>query len=84
MLAVDADLEAAAIGRDEDQAFDFIFEFGDEFFGQTDRFGFVVSNLAVDDFDFHYFPSFAPSHKFRSFTCSGVAFGFSTKFQRSS
>ena len=52
-FAVDADFEAAAGGRDEDEAFDSAFEFGDEFVGQTDRLGFVVSKLAVDDFDFH-------------------------------
>jgi len=32
---------------------DFAFEFRDEFIGQTDRLRFVVSSLAIDDFDFH-------------------------------
>ena len=29
------------------------FEVGDESIGQTDRLWFVVSSLAVNDFDFH-------------------------------
>jgi hypothetical protein len=58
---VDTDLETAAVGRYEDKAFDSRLKFFDEFFGQTDRFWFVVSSLAIDDFDFHYFPCGAPS-----------------------
>ena len=61
LFAVDTDFETAAVGRDEDKTFDTSLEFCDEFFGQTDRFGFVVSSLAVNDFDFHYFPCGAPS-----------------------
>jgi hypothetical protein len=53
LFSVNGYFKAAAVGRNENQFLDFRFEFGDEFFGQTDRFGFVVSNLAVDDFDFH-------------------------------
>ena len=53
LLPIDADFEAAAVGRNEDKAFDSGLQLGDEFVGQTDRFGFVVSSLAIDDFDFH-------------------------------
>ena len=52
-LPVDADFKAASIGWNEDQPLDARFEFFDELFGQTDRFRFVVSGLAVDDFNFH-------------------------------
>ncbi len=54
-LSVDANFETAAIGGDKHKPFDPGFQFSNEFFGQTDRFGFVVSNLAVDDLDFHSF-----------------------------
>ena len=63
-FSVDADFEAAAIGRHQRQFFQAGFEFGDEFVGQTDRFGFVVSGLTVNDFDFHYLLSLVPSHEF--------------------
>src|SRR5688572_11858845 len=53
-LSIDADFEAPAVGWNENEAFDFVFQIRDEFVGQTDRFRFVVSNLAVDDFYFHY------------------------------
>src|SRR5688500_17999413 len=53
---VDADFEAAAIRGNEYKLLDLILQVGDEFVGQTDRFRFVVSNLAVDDFDFHESP----------------------------
>jgi hypothetical protein len=29
-------------------------QLSNQFFGQTDRLRFVVSSLAIDDFDFHY------------------------------
>src|SRR6267142_3649459 len=53
-FSIDAYFKAAAVGGYEHEPFDLVFEFGNELFGQTDRFRFVVSNLAVDDFDFHY------------------------------
>ena len=52
-LAVDADLESAAVGRNQDQLLDSRLQFSNEFVGQTDRFRFVVSNLAVNNLDFH-------------------------------
>jgi hypothetical protein len=61
LFPVDADFETAAIGRNKDKTFDSGLEFFNEFFGQTDRFWFVVSSLAIDNFDFHYFPCAAPS-----------------------
>ncbi len=66
-LAVDAHLETSAIGRDERELLQAGLQFRDEFAGQTDRVGFVVSNLAVDDFDFHYRFSFTPRIRFRIF-----------------
>ena len=53
LLAIDVDFKTAAVGRNKNESLDLIFQFGNEFFGQTDRFGLVVSNLAVNDFDFH-------------------------------
>ena len=61
LFPVNTDFEPAAIGRNKYKAFDTGLEFFNECFGQTDRFWFVVSSLAVDDFDFHYFPCGAPS-----------------------
>jgi hypothetical protein len=61
LFSADADFETSAIGRNQYKACDTGLEFFDEFFGQTDRFWFVVSSLAVDDFDFHYFPCGAAS-----------------------
>ena len=52
-LPVDADFKSAAIGWNEDESLDPCFELRNEPFGQTDRLWFVVSGLAVDDFDFH-------------------------------
>ena len=63
-LSVDADFKPAAVGGNQYQLFQACFELGDELIGQTDRFGFVVSRLAVHNFDFHHFPSWIPSHKF--------------------
>ena len=54
--AVDTDFEAAAVGRNKHETLESCLEVFDEFVGQTDRLGFVVSNLAIDDFDFHLFP----------------------------
>jgi lysophospholipase L1-like esterase len=53
-VAVDGDFKSPAGGRDEYEPFDSAFQIGDELVGQTDRLGFVASELAVDDFDFHY------------------------------
>jgi hypothetical protein len=52
-VAVDADFKAAAARRHKDEPLDAAFQFSDEFVGQTDRLGFVVSKLAIDDFDLH-------------------------------
>ena len=52
-LAVDAHFEPSAVGRDEDKTLNPGFEFRDELFGQADRLRFIVSRLAVDEFDFH-------------------------------
>jgi len=60
-FTVDTDFETAAVGWNENKTFNTGLEFFDEFIGQTDRFGLVVSSLAVDNFDFHYFPCGAPS-----------------------
>ena len=54
--AVDTDFETAAVGRNKHETLDSCLEVFDEFIGQTDRLGFVVSNLAIDNFDFHLFP----------------------------
>ena len=53
-LAVDAHFEPSAVGRDEDKTLNPGFEFRDELFGQADRLRFIVSRLAVDEFDFHH------------------------------
>ena len=57
-LTVDAHFELSAVGRDEDEPFNPGFEFRDELVGQADRLRFIVSNLAVDEFDFHAVPFF--------------------------
>ena len=53
LLPIDGYLKASAVGGNENQALDSRFEFGNELLGQTDRLGFVVSDLAVNDFDIH-------------------------------
>jgi hypothetical protein len=53
-FSIDTYFEAAAVGGYKHEPVDLAFELVDEFFGQTDRFRFVISNLAIDDFDFHY------------------------------
>jgi hypothetical protein len=53
-LAIDADFKAAAIGWNKSESFDSGFQVRDQLFGQTDRLGFVLSNLAVDNFDFQF------------------------------
>jgi hypothetical protein len=58
-LAVNAYFEAAAIRGYQCQLTKAGLQFGDDLFGQTDRFRFVVSNLTIDDLDIHcYFCSF--------------------------
>ena len=88
LFPVDTDFETASIGRNKYKAFDPGLEFFNEFFGQTDRFWFVVSSLAVDDFDFHYFPcgapSLMPSQAFFNCSCSGVGRRLSLSCHRSS
>ena len=51
---IDAHFKTASVRRYEDEPFDSGLQLGNKFFGQTDRFRFVVSDLAIDDFDFHY------------------------------
>jgi len=51
---VDAHFKTASVGRYQDEPFDFRLQVGNKFFGQTDRLRFVVSDHAIDDFDFHY------------------------------
>jgi hypothetical protein len=53
LFAVYGHFETATIRGNESEPFDFAFEFGDEFVGQTDRLGLVISSLAIYDFDFH-------------------------------
>jgi len=53
LLAVHRYFKAASIGRDKNEPFNFAFEFSYELVGQTDRLRFIVSSLAIDDFDFH-------------------------------
>ena len=52
-LAINADFEAPAVRRNKNEPFDSGFQVGNKLFGQTDRLGLVLSNLAVDYFDFH-------------------------------
>jgi hypothetical protein len=52
-LPIDTDFEATAVGWYQDELVDLGFKFGNQLFGQTDRFRFVVSNLTVNDFYFH-------------------------------
>ena len=80
-LAVDAHFETAAVGGNEYQSRQPFLQFINQLVGQTDRFGFIVSYLAVDDFDFHYF---TPSHSFLNSICSGVALPDSMRVHRSS
>jgi hypothetical protein len=52
-LPINAHFEAASAGRNQNEPLDPGLELRNEFLGQTDRLGFVVSNLAVDNFDIH-------------------------------
>jgi hypothetical protein len=52
-LVVDADLEAAAIGGDQGQRFDFRFKVLEKFCHQTGGTPGVVSSCTVNDLDFH-------------------------------
>jgi hypothetical protein len=52
-LAVNADLEAAAIGGDQGQRFDFGFKALEKFCRQTGGTPGVVSSSTVNDLDFH-------------------------------
>jgi len=52
-FSVDAYFKASAIGWDKGKFLDSGFQVSNQLIGQTDRFRFVVSNLAIDDFDFH-------------------------------
>jgi hypothetical protein len=49
-------LEAASIGRDQDQGFDVALETLEQLLRQTDGPGLVVSDRAVADLDVHGFP----------------------------
>src|SRR2546426_11352336 len=53
-FSVDTHFETAAVGWNEHEPLDLVFQFGNKFFGQTDRLRFVVSDLTIDDFDLHY------------------------------
>ena len=55
---IDGNLKSPAIGWNQHKLRKIAFQLLHDFFGQTGRFGFVVSNLAIDDFDFH-----GPSNK---------------------
>src|SRR5262245_1266262 len=52
-LVVLLHLEAASIGRDQDQGLDVLLEALEQLFRQTDGTGFVVSDRAVADLDLH-------------------------------
>lgn len=52
--AVHADFEAATVGGDQPDRFDVGFEFLEQFGRQTDGPVGVVSDRAVDDFDFDH------------------------------
>src|SRR5262245_44035311 len=71
-FAVHGYFEAAAVSWNENQPFDFTFEFSDELFGQTDRLRFVISSLAVNDFDFHTLFSHATGKPSEFFVSSCV------------
>ncbi len=51
---IDAHFKTPSVGRYQDEPRDFCLQLGNKFFGQTDRLRFVVSDHAIDDFDFHY------------------------------
>ena len=50
---VDADFKPPPVRWNKDETLDPGFEFRDELVGQADRLRFIVSGLAVDQFDFH-------------------------------
>src|SRR5262245_4931742 len=52
-LRIDGYLKPPAIGWNQHELRKIAFQLLHDFFGQTGRFGFVVSNLAIDDLDFH-------------------------------
>ena len=54
--AVQADFKAAAVGGNPYQPLDPGLEFGDELVGQTDRPGFIVSSLTINEFYLHDLP----------------------------
>ena len=52
-LSIHAHFKTAAIGRYKDEFFKLTLEFGNKFFGQTDRFRLVVSDGAINNPDIH-------------------------------
>jgi len=61
-FAVHQHLELPLVGRNEDVFGNVLLEMRQDFGRQTDGFGFVVSNRAVDDLDLHA-GSFLPSRR---------------------
>ena len=53
---IQADFKAAAVGGNPYQPLDPGLEFGDEIVGQTDRLGFIVSSLTINEFYLHDLP----------------------------
>ena len=52
-FSVDTHFEAATVRWNKHKPLDLVFQLSNKFFGQTDRLGFVVSDLTIDDFDLH-------------------------------
>lgn len=50
---IDTHFEPSTIRWNQDELLDLVFVFCNQLVGQTDRLRFVISSLAVNDFDFH-------------------------------
>lgn len=53
LFAVNTDFKTASICRDQNEALHTSFQLFHKLFGQTGRFRLVISNLAIDDLNFH-------------------------------
>lgn len=52
-ISVERDLELPSRRGNERHARDLLLKLGQDFIRQTDGFGFVISNRAIDEFEFH-------------------------------
>jgi len=74
---IDGHFKTASVGWYQDEPLDFCLQITNKFFGQTDRLRFVVSDHAIDDFDFHYFivPVWSPLEFSTMFSSIGLVPG---------